>query len=80
MASTPASSFDGLALQLAAASERLDDPELTVSARQRVLAQFREAVLMLPAGGVRKAWDCDVLTVEQVHYAEQVRHEMGRLP
>ena len=42
--------------------------------------RFREAVLMLPAGGVVAAWDADILTVEQVHYAEQIRHAMGRLP
>lgn len=80
MGSTPDSSFDGPAQKLAMASEFLDDPELTDAARQRMLAQFREAVLMLPAGGVQMAWDTDVLTVEQVHYAEQIRHEMGRLP
>lgn len=42
--------------------------------------RFREAVLALSAGDVERAWEVDLLTVDQYNWARQLRRDAGLEP
>jgi hypothetical protein len=45
--------------------------------RKPLRRRLNEAVLALPAGGVDRAWDADLLTVGQYHAARSLRRQRG---